>query len=72
MPASTLARSCKNSFAMSAKMRFRSGTVRIGVHAASRLWLFSLARGSGELAKHKTVADIPSNAWKCRRHRLLV
>src|SRR6516225_8207654 len=37
---------------------------RIGVYAASRLWLFPLAYGIGEFAKHKTVADIPSYARK--------
>ena len=36
---------------------------RIGVYATSRLWLFSLAYGIGELTKHKTVADIPGNSW---------
>src|SRR6516165_4216035 len=37
---------------------------RVGVYAASRLWLFPFPYGIGEFAKHKTVADIPSYARK--------
>src|SRR6516162_5448942 len=49
---------------------------RVSMNAASRPWFFSLARGTGELAKQKTVAEIPGHTWKlpctigCSRHSL--